>query len=253
MNNQQIIEKEIMKQADLICDEMMSTYKFSVVRVFGYTLAKIFKSLYEKVVVDETFFNKLREYKKENSGPLLFIPNHGSYIDFLIVSYILFTFKQNIPYIAAAEDFLNMFVVNHLLRYSGAFFLKRKTFEDNDLYKAIFSEYITQLLINDTNIEFFIEGTRSRTGKILQPKYGILGIAMDAVYDQRISDCTIVPLTINYEKVLEGETFPQEMLGEDKVKETLGRVFGAWNILQKNHGKIMIEFCDLISIKKYST
>lgn len=92
-------------------------------------------------------------------------------------------------------------------------------------------------------MEFFIEGTRSRVGKMLDPKYGILTMVVEAVHTNKVKDVKLVPITINYEKVLEGDTFPIELLGESKVKESLGRLIKASEILKENYGRIYIEIC----------
>ncbi len=113
-------------------------------------------------------------------------------------------------------------------------------------------EYIQDLLINQNWLEFFVEGTRSRYGKTLAPKSGILTIVLDAVFDNKIPDAQIVPITLNYDRVLEGESFPYELLGEQKVKESLARVIKGANILAMNFGKVYINVCQPFSVKKYS-
>lgn len=100
-------------------------------------------------------------------------------------------------------------------------------------------------------IEFFVEGTRSRTGKMLSPKYGILSIIGQNVIEGRVPDVKILPVTINYEKVLEGTSFTYEMMGEAKVKESLSRVLKAVDVLKENYGRIHLEFCDMISVKEW--
>ena len=155
---------------------------------------------------------------------------------------MFFAYKIKVPHIAAAEDFLKMALVPTILRASGAFFLKRKSLEDSLLYKTIFYEYVHRILLDECYLEFFIEGTRSRTGKTLNPKFGLLSIVADAVYDGKLVDATILPITINYEKVLEADTYPYELLGEEKVKESLLRVIKAARILSTNFGRIQIEF-----------
>ncbi len=82
-------------------------------------------------------------------------------------------------------------------------------------------------MIDNGYVEFFVEGTRSRSFKMLNPKFGMMTIITDCVFDGKINDAFIVPITINYEKVLEGDTFPYELLGEEKVKESLGRLVRA--------------------------
>lgn len=81
---------------------------------------------------------------------------------------------------------------------------------------------------------------------------GILSIVTDAMFDNKVSDIKIMPIAINYEKVLEADTYPYELLGEEKVKESLLRVIRAARILTTNYGRIYIEFGNLISLKDYS-
>jgi glycerol-3-phosphate O-acyltransferase len=113
------------------------------------------------------------------------------------------------------------------------------------------TEYVQKILSDKCNLEFFIEGTRSRVGKMLDPKYGILTMVVDAVNANMLKDAKLVPITINYEKVLEGDTFPIELLGESKVKESLGRLIKAAEVLKENYGRIYIEICEPISLRKY--
>lgn len=138
-------------------------------------MKKTFISIYEKIVVNEQVLQKVKRLCENRKGPIMFCPTHRSYIDFLLVSLVLYYYKMEVPHICAGEDFLNIMIVNSLLRSSGAFFMKR-TFKGDDLYKAIFKEYVTRLAMDGFNLEFFIEGTRSRTNKTLYPKYGFLTI-----------------------------------------------------------------------------
>ncbi len=172
----------------------------------------------------------------------MFCPTHRSYIDFLLVSVVLYYYKIEVPHICSGEDFLNIIIVNQLLRNSGAFFMRR-TFKGDDLYKVLFKEYVTRLAMDSVNLEFFIEGTRSRTNKIMTPKYGFLSILTQAYYKKKVQELTFIPVTINYTRTLEGETFPIELTGADKVKESLGRLVKAVQIFSMNLGSIYLDFC----------
>lgn len=179
------------------------------------------------------------------------MPTHKSYIDFLIVSYILFIYQQKLPYIVSDEALMSASIIPFLIRSSGAFFYKKKEYKNSRLYKIIFDKYVELLLRDGNNLEFFIEGTRSRTGKILKPQFEMLNIIFDTVFNDKVNDIILVPLTINYEKVLEGDTFPSELLGEQKVAESLLRVIKAYPLLNVNFGRVYVELCDPISVKTY--
>jgi len=214
-------------------------------------MKKTFVSIYEKIVVNEIRLNNLRKLADNRKGPIVFCPTHRSYIDFLLISLVLYYYKMEVPHICAGEDFLNIMFVNQLLRSAGAFFMRR-TFKGDDLYKVIFKEYVTLLASDNHNLEFFIEGTRSRTNKILSPKYGFISILTGAYYKKRVKDLTFIPVTINYTRTLEGETFPFELTGDEKVKESLGRLIKAVQIFSMNLGTIYLDFCDPISLNDYS-
>jgi len=214
-------------------------------------MKKTFVSIYEKIVVNEEVLNRVRRLCDSRKGPVMFCPTHRSYIDFLLVSVVLYYYKMEVPHICSGEDFLNIIFINQLLRQSGAFFMRR-TFKGDDLYKTIFKEYVTRLAMDSINMEFFIEGTRSRTNKILTPKYGFLSILTQAFFKKKVEDLTFVPVTINYTRTLEGETFPNELTGSDKVKESLGRLIKAMEIFSMNLGTIYLDFCEPINFTEFT-
>jgi len=105
-------------------------------------------------------------------------------------------------------------IVNNLLRAAGAFFMRR-TLKGDDLYKAIFKEYVTELAMDSYNLEFFIEGTRSRTNKVLTPKFGFLSILTQAYFKKKVEELTFIPVTINYTRVLEVRLISLIFIGRD--------------------------------------
>jgi 1-acyl-sn-glycerol-3-phosphate acyltransferase len=246
--NPQQAFKELTHKASEIASNMICDLQMPMVRMLGWGLRKVWRTIYDKIVVDINAINKLKKMINSKEGSIVIVPTHRSYVDFLIVSYVLFSYNVKVPYIAAGEDFLKIFLVNHLLRMTGAFFIRRRIASDV-LYQAILTAYVQQLVKDNQFLEFFIEGTRSRSGKILRPKFGLLSMCTDTYFESSLSDISFVPLTINYERVLEGETFPLELLGEQKVRESLSRIIKAAKILSMNFGKIYIGIVDPISIK----
>jgi glycerol-3-phosphate O-acyltransferase len=206
----------------------------------AWSLHKVFKQIYEKVNVNSEMFDFLGSVEKDKKIPIILLPTHRSYIDFLIVSYIFFLYKLKLPYIISDEALMNTFLIPFLIKSSGAFFFRPAKFRKSNLYQAIFNEYIQKLLINGNNLEFFIEGTRSRTGKVQEPRLEILDIIIETVEQGQVNDVCLAPLTINYEKVLEGDTFPGELLGEEKVEESLIRVIKAIPLLKVNFGRVYV-------------
>jgi len=140
---------------------MAASMSLPTVRFVGWLLAKVNRRLFSAIMVDEESVEVLR--KLPAGEPVVLLPTHKSYLDFLLVSWILFTFDLKMPHIAAGSDFLNVALVASLFRRSGAFFMPRSLIND-PLWAALLSEYTKVLVRNNQWVEFFIEGRRSRTG-----------------------------------------------------------------------------------------
>ncbi|PRP88456.1 hypothetical protein PROFUN_03173 [Planoprotostelium fungivorum] len=236
------------KRAEQIFDRMAHTMTLKIVRGLGYFLRKVFRRIYSGIHVEEKGIDRLRQVLGQ--GPILLVPSHRSYVDFLIISYIMYEYDLPLPHIAAGEDFLGIFFVNWVFRNSGAFFLRR-SFKEDVLYSSIFSEYVQRLVADWSPIEFFIEGKRSRTGKSLHPKFGLLNICMEPFIQKKVPDLMIVPISITYEKALEAELYSNELQGEQKVKESFSGLLKARSILNTDFGRINIIPNEPISVKQF--
>ena len=244
------VVQDLQKRAHAMVSVMLADLRIPALRAFSWFLRKLWRRVYDKVVIDPNAIKELAQFKATHKGPIVLAPTHRSYVDFLIVSYILFANQVPVPHIAAGMDFLAIRGVNHLLRMCGAFFIRRKL-GDDELYASLLTEYVQRLLKDNQSIEFFLEGTRSRTGKTLSPKYGLLNMCTEVYYDKSIPDLHIIPVTISYDRVLEGETFPFELLGEEKVKESIGRMLRAMKVLNMNFGDICVNFGKPISLSDF--
>ncbi|XP_066549137.1 dihydroxyacetone phosphate acyltransferase [Amia ocellicauda] len=237
----------IQEEAAVILEEMAHRLQLSVVRFFAFTLSKVFKTLFQRVRVNEEGIQRLQQALQEH--PVVLLPSHRSYIDFLMLSYILYTYDLSLPVIAAGMDFLGMKFIGEMLRMSGAFFIRR-SFGGDKLYWAVFSEYVkTTLKTGHTPVEFFLEGTRSRTGKTLTPKLGLLNIVMEPFFKGEVFDISLVPISISYERVLEEALYARELLGVPKPKETTSGLIKARKILSEDYGSIHVYFGQPVSIR----
>lgn len=146
-----------------------------------------------------------------------------------------------------------MLIVRDLFRFSGAFFMRRR-FESDGLYRAIFTEYVKNLICDGLTVEFFTEGTRSRAGKLLQPRMGMLSIVTEPFFERRIKDLILCPINISYEKVIEGTTYGLELLGRPKQKESLESLLRAslQKLLWSNFGRLSVSFAQPISLREYT-
>lgn len=239
-------------KAITIMDRMFADPQMKYVRTFSYILRKVWRVMFNAIYIDTDEMAMIRKISSDpDRGSLILLPTHRSYLDFLIISFVCFAYDLPIPHIAAGEDFLGMLGVRTLFRHSGAFFLRR-SFQDDVLYKTIFQEYVQQLLADGAPLEFFVEGTRSRGGKTIQPKLGLLSIICDAYFSRRVDNLTIIPINISYEKVLEREAYSHELLGQQKTPETLGNLLkNIYSILSKSYGSIAVSFSQPIRLTNF--
>nr|XP_048306157.1 dihydroxyacetone phosphate acyltransferase isoform X3 [Myodes glareolus] len=235
------------EEAREILEEMSHRLRMGAIRFFAFVLSKIFKQIFSKVCVNEEGIQKLQRAVLEH--PVVLLPSHRSYIDFLMLSFVLYNYDLPVPVIAAGMDFLGMKLVGELLRMSGAFFMRR-TFGGNKLYWAVFSEYVKTMLRNGyAPVEFFLEGTRSRSAKTLTPKFGLLNIVMEPFFKREVFDTYFVPISISYDKILEETLYAYELLGIPKPKESTTGLLKARRILSENFGNIHVYFGDPVSLR----
>ncbi|KAL0861038.1 hypothetical protein ABMA27_009557 [Loxostege sticticalis] len=188
--------------------------------------------------------------------PLVFVPLHRSHLDYVLVTFTLYLTGLRPPLVAAGDNMKIPFF-GWFLRGCGAFFIRRRV-DGSDkhgdpIYKSALRSYILNSLAANNNLEFFIEGGRSRTGKPQPPKAGILSVIMDAYLDGTIDDALLVPVSLNYDKLVDGN-FVREQLGMPKQMETFWSALrGIWSTLNTNHGSIRVDFNQPISLKELVT
>nr|XP_057927233.1 dihydroxyacetone phosphate acyltransferase isoform X2 [Doryrhamphus excisus] len=227
---------------------MAHRLQLSTIRFFAFALSKVFKSLFRSICVNEEGIQRLQQAIQEH--PVVLLPSHRSYMDFLLMSYILYTYDLALPVIAAGMDFMGMKFVGEMLRMSGAFFIRR-SFGGDKLYWAVFSEYVKTIVKSGhAPVEFFLEGTRSRTAKSLTPKFGLLNIVMEPFLKGEVFDVCLVPVSISYERILEEALYARELLGVPKPKESTSGLFKARKILREDYGSIHVYFGQPLSVRR---
>ncbi|CBZ30249.1 dihydroxyacetonephosphate acetyltransferase [Leishmania mexicana MHOM/GT/2001/U1103] len=220
-------------------------------RAMGLMIRAIFRSIYGRVDVNNGAYERLHRYFAMPRVAVVFVPLHRSYIDFLILSEVLALMRLPLPHIVAGEDFLSMGIFATLMRGSGAFFMRR-SFRDDPLYAALLKEYVRHLVRARRPIEFFIEGTRSRTGKTMAPKLGLLKFVCNTFYEpgqQELDDVLIMPVSLTYDEVLEATTHAKELLGVPKPRENPTNMLKARSLLERMHGNINIHIGEPVSLR----
>jgi glycerol-3-phosphate O-acyltransferase len=209
--------------------------------MFSKMLTKFWTKVYRKVV-----FNHFEEFReKAQTHEVIYTPCHRSHVDYLIMSYALHERGLVPPHIAAGIN-LNMPVLGPLLRRSGAFFIRRSF--NSDLYSTIFSEYLSALITHGISIEYFIEGSRSRTGRLITPKAGMLAMTIKSYINERNKPLIFQPAHLNYEKIMEGQSYQDELGGSSKKGESLGGLFKARKLLKQDYGVLTVNFSEPIKL-----
>lgn len=227
-------------------NEIASDYTYTVIRFLEVVLSWFWNKLYEGIQV-----NHLEAVRDVTQGhEVVYVPCHRSHIDYLLLSYLLFTNGLTPPHIAAGIN-LNMPVVGSLLRRGGAFFMRR-TFKGNPLYTAVFNEYLHTLFSKGFPVEYFVEGGRSRTGRTLQPKTGMLAITLRSFLRSNRLPIAFVPVYIGYERVLEGRTYLGELRGATKKKESIFDIFKVIGAIRKQRfGSVHVNFGEPIKLAEF--
>jgi len=236
--NRELPIHEVRKKADAYIEEIAAGYNPAYIRIYSAIVGWIIRTIFDGVTINNNALNKIKRLSLK--GPLILIPCHKSHIDYLILSYLLYHNNMPVPLVAAGKN-LSFWPMGPMFRSGGAFFIRR-SFRGAVLYSKVFAEYIHKLLEEGFNIEQFIEGGRSRTGKLLMPKLGLLSILLNAYKNGACEDMIIVPIYIGYDRVLEEKSYLQELEGGQKEPENLRGVIKARKFLKNRYGKIYIEF-----------
>ncbi len=210
-------------------------------------LKVVWTRLYRGFDVDQDGFSAMREAARK--GPLLLLPCHRSHMDYLILSWLMERYDLPIPHIAAGKN-LSFWPMGPIFRRGGAFFIRR-SFKGNRLYKTILVEYLANLLRQGINIEFFPEGTRSRTGKAVYPRTGLLAMIAELVVTRKVPSPQIVPIAIGYEKVVEEGAYLQEMEGQTKQAENLTQLFRAAAVVLNRYGRVNVQVAEPFDMAEY--
>ena len=236
--------EQALRRAHEYAIEIAADYSHPVVRSLSFMLHSFWNKLYDGVTMNH--FDRVRAVAPGHE--IIYVPCHRSHIDYLLVSWLLYTNGIVPPHIAAGVN-LNLPLVGPLLRRGGAFFLRR-SFKANALYSAVFTEYVSQLFARGVSMEYFIEGGRSRTGRLLQPKAGMLAMTLRAFLRESRRPVVFQPVYIGYEKLMEGNSYIGELSGQPKQKESLFGLMRSVKKLREHYGRVAVNFGEPVFLEE---
>lgn len=246
-NSKKITEAEAKAKAMEYLDEVAANYSDSLVRIAERFLTWLWNKLYKGINIQGA--EKIRQLHHDGHE-IVYVPCHRSHMDYLLLSYILYYQGMVPPHIAAGIN-LNFWPAGPMFRRGGAFFIRR-SFRGNKLYTAVFREYLSQLFSKGYSVEYFTEGGRSRTGRLLAPKTGMIAMTINSVLRGVDRPVTLVPVYLGYDHVMEVKTYHKELRGQKKEKESLWQVFGAIRKLG-NFGQGYVNFGQPITLSNFLT
>lgn len=209
--------------------QMASYLSYPIMLFLRRLLGWYFDRVYQQLTIDG--LENIQELARSHT--LIYVPNHRSQIDYLALSYLLFQNGYAIPQIAAGEN-LNIPFVGPILRRCGAFFIRR-SYRGDLRYRAILAAYLGTCLERGKNLGFFIEGGRSRTGFLLEPRFGFLKMLLENRLEFSQSKLALVPIHISYERVDEIRDYLNELQGAPKTPESLKELYRAIRPIFSQH------------------
>ena len=233
------LERKVDKMLDHIAADWSFNWLMGAKNLFDFVLNRIYAG------VEFRSEDAERIRRAGRKGTLVFVPCHRSHLDYILISWCVFYQQLQPPHVAAGAN-LSFWPLGPVLRRWGAFFLRR-SFRDDPLYRAAFSSYVRELVREGYSQEFFIEGTRSRTGALLPPRVGLLSMYLEAAQDGVAPDVMFVPISLSYEKVVEETEYHKELTGGEKQKEDLRGLAATTQILSRRYGRVYVRVGEPLS------
>lgn len=238
----------IEKEARKAISEIAAKYSPAVLDGANTVGRWMFQRLYDGFHVDDEGLRVAAE--KSKLAPLVICPTHRSHMDYIAITHMMWERGMTPPLVAAGSN-LSFWPLGPFLRRAGAFFIRRG-FRGDKVYAAVLAAYIRKLIRDGYTQEFYPEGGRTRTGRILDPKLGLLAMQVDAWLAGSRSDLYFVPVAIDYARLIEAEAYSRELAGAEKVRESAKELLKTAKVFTKRWGQIYIQVDEPISLREFT-
>ncbi len=240
-------EARVAKQAAACLREIAATHSPYVIDLLAHGIRLIYSRGYDAALhYDRAQLEQI--YALGNRHPLVFLPSHKSNLDHLVLQYAIHENGHPSNHTAGGLN-MNFFPVGPLVRRSGVFFIRR-SFKDNPVYKFVLRQYVDYLIEKRFSLEWYIEGGRSRSGKLLPPRFGLLAYVVDAYRRGKSEDIYLVPVSIAYDQIEDVGDYVAEQRGAAKQRESLGWFITVVRKLRRRYGEISIRFGEPLSLAR---
>ncbi|MCA9492942.1 MAG: 1-acyl-sn-glycerol-3-phosphate acyltransferase [Myxococcales bacterium] len=218
-------------------DRIAARFSWTIVMALHLLLQPLWTRVFSGVDAEEGDIAAIRSAIRDGSAVL--VPCHKSHFDYVLLSWVLYHHDMVIPHVVAGMN-LAIWPLSILLRGAGGFFVRR-SFKGDRVFPAVFARYVRELVLREYPVEFFPEGGRTRSGKLLPPKVGVLGMVMDAAevrsHDREV---TLLPIALAYEQVAEEAAYARELGGEEKRPESMLELLKARKVLRRRFGRVYL-------------
>ena len=223
--------------------EIAANYSQAFITFMAMALGRLWNSLYDGVELEH-----IENLSGVGDGvEIIYVPCHRSHMDYLLLSYIIYRKGFAVPHVAAGAN-LNMPLIGRFLRKGGAFFLRR-SFKGDALYPVVFAKYLGFMMARGHPLEYFIEGGRSRTGRLLSPRTGMLSMTVRSYLRDPKRPVMFMPVYFGYERIVEGRTYIGELSGQPKQKESVFVLFKSMvSVLRSKFGKVHVNLGQPIAL-----
>jgi glycerol-3-phosphate O-acyltransferase len=236
--------REMLLEARRCIDEIAANYSHTFVTSMSHLLTRVWNRLYDGV--DFQHVDTLRQVADGNE--IVYVPCHRSHMDYLLLSYAIYQHGFAIPHVAAGVN-LNLPVVGRYLRKGGGFFMRR-SFRGNSVYTVVFTQYLAAIMARGHSIEYFIEGGRSRSGRLLAPMTGMLAMTVRSFLRQPRRPVVFIPVYFGYERIWEGATYINELSGRPKEKESVLGLLRSLHRLRERFGRVHVNLGEPIFLDR---
>jgi glycerol-3-phosphate O-acyltransferase len=234
--------RQVMQQARAMFEEIAADYSHIFVQFGARMVRRVLLRIYDSVEVAHA--DTIASVATGNE--LIYVPCHRSTMDDLLMPYSIHAHGYAVPHIAAGIN-LNLPVIGPMLRKGGAFFMRR-SFRGSGLYTAVFMRYLGAMMARGHSIQYFIEGGRSRTGRSLAPKTGMLSMTLRSYLRQPVRPVMFVPVYLGYERIMEVDSYIGELSGKPKEKESLLGFLRSLKRLRENFGRVHVNIGEPIAL-----
>jgi glycerol-3-phosphate O-acyltransferase len=234
--------RSVLLEARRYANEIAANYSHAFVSLLAIALAKLWNRLYDGVEFEH--LDTLQQVAQGNE--IVYVPCHRSHMDYLLLSYAIYQHGYAVPHIAAGLN-LNLPIVGRFLRKGGAFFLRR-SLRGSALYTIVFMKYLATMMARGHSIEYFIEGGRSRTGRLRPPMGGMLAMTVRSYLREPRRPVVFIPVYFGYERVVEGSTYVDELSGRPKEKESVYGLLRVLGKLRQRFGRVHVNLGEPIHL-----